>query len=134
MHLVALMRHALLRLYRLLNIDAHCKSLGKGALAEFGNDSYLPFFWFILGYVARPKPEVFDITKRKFHNVLQGVAPPDTVLEERDKQIFIDWSNYNVERFWLAEKGPIRTSDVIVVDDPQCKSKARELGLCSGLS
>lgn len=72
-----------------------------------------------VGYVARPKPEVFDITKRKFHNVLQGVAPPEVRLSEYDKQMFIDWSNENVERFWLGPKGPIMTSDVIVVDDPQ---------------
>ncbi|KAI7882934.1 UDP-Glycosyltransferase/glycogen phosphorylase [Lichtheimia hyalospora FSU 10163] len=91
---VALMRHALLRLYRLLDIDCH---------------------W----YVTRPKPEVFDITKRKFHNVLQGVAPPDVRLNDDDKQMFIDWSNENVERFWLGNKGPIENSDVIVIDDPQ---------------
>jgi alpha,alpha-trehalose phosphorylase (configuration-retaining) len=40
------MRHALIRLCRLMGIDVH---------------------WF----VAKPKPEVFEITKRKFHNVLQ---------------------------------------------------------------
>lgn len=40
------MRHALIRLCKLMKIDIH---------------------WF----VAKPKPEVFDITKRKFHNVLQ---------------------------------------------------------------
>lgn len=72
-----------------------------------------------LGYVTRPKPEVFDITKRKFHNVLQGVAPPDVRLNDEDKQMFIDWSNENVERFWLGDKGPIENSDVIVIDDPQ---------------
>ncbi|RKP05233.1 hypothetical protein THASP1DRAFT_32926, partial [Thamnocephalis sphaerospora] len=43
---VALMRHALLRLASLLGLDFH---------------------W----YVAKPKPDVFDITKRKFHNILQ---------------------------------------------------------------
>ncbi|CDS05813.1 hypothetical protein LRAMOSA08341 [Lichtheimia ramosa] len=91
---VALMRHALLRLYRLLGVEVH---------------------W----YVARPKPEVFDITKRKFHNVLQGVAPPDVRLNDRDKQVFIDWSNDNAERFWLKPGGPIENSDVIVIDDPQ---------------
>jgi hypothetical protein len=42
------MRHALIRLCKLMEIDVH---------------------WF----VAKPKPEVFDITKRKFHNVLQVV-------------------------------------------------------------
>ncbi|KAF7729511.1 hypothetical protein EC973_004185 [Apophysomyces ossiformis] len=71
------------------------------------------------GYVARPKPEVFDITKRKFHNVLQGVAPPGTRLTDEDKQIFLDWSRENVIRFWLQSKGPILNSDVIVIDDPQ---------------
>lgn len=73
------------------------------------------------GYVARPKPEVFDITKRKFHNVLQGVAAPDVRLTEDEKQMFIDWSDENAKRFWLDDKGPIKNSDVIVIDDPQCK-------------
>ncbi|KAI8066817.1 hypothetical protein BC940DRAFT_301627 [Gongronella butleri] len=91
---VALMRHALVRFLRLNGIVAH---------------------WF----VARPKPEVFDITKRKFHNVLQGVAPPDVVLTEEDKQIFLDWTRENVERFWLGSDGPIVISDVIIIDDPQ---------------
>ncbi|KAI7903938.1 uncharacterized protein BX663DRAFT_432358 [Cokeromyces recurvatus] len=91
---VALMRHALIRFFHLNGIDAH---------------------W----YVARPKPEVFDITKRKFHNVLQGVAEPHVILTEEDKQVFIDWSNENAQRFWLDDKGPIKNSDVIVIDDPQ---------------
>ncbi|KAI8085153.1 uncharacterized protein BX664DRAFT_338648 [Halteromyces radiatus] len=91
---VALMRHALVRFLNLNGIQIH---------------------W----YVARPKPEVFDVTKRKFHNVLQGVAPPDVRLTDEDKQMFVDWSNENAERFWVGEKGPIRTSDVIVIDDPQ---------------
>ncbi|RUS20221.1 hypothetical protein BC937DRAFT_95675 [Endogone sp. FLAS-F59071] len=91
---VALMRHALIRLFRLLNIDAH---------------------W----YVAKPKPEVFDITKRKFHNVLQGVAPPDVRLTDADKVVFRKWSDENVNHYWNDAEGPLCTSDVIVIDDPQ---------------
>jgi len=79
-------------------------------------------FLLCVGYVARPKPEVFDITKRKFHNVLQGVAPPDVWLNDDDKQTFIEWSDENVNRFWLDDKGPIKNSDVIVIDDPQGKN------------
>ncbi|KAJ3219974.1 hypothetical protein HDU67_007707 [Dinochytrium kinnereticum] len=60
---VALMRHALVRLLRLLEVDVH---------------------WF----VAKPRPEVFDITKKKFHNVLQGVAPPGSRLTEEDKALY----------------------------------------------
>lgn len=69
--------------------------------------------------MARPKPEIFDITKRKFHNVMQGVAPEGVCLSEQDEQAFIDWSEENVNRFWLDDKGPIKNSDVIVIDDPQ---------------
>ena len=64
---------------------------------------------------------MFDITKRKFHNVLQGVAAPDVRLTEEEKQMFIDWSDENAQRFWLDDNGPIKNSDVIVIDDPQCK-------------
>jgi hypothetical protein len=79
-----------------------------------------------LGFVSRPKPEVFNITKRKFHNVLQGVAPPDVRLTEEDKQVFIAWSDENANRFWLGDKGPIKNSDVIVIDDPQGKKKKKK--------
>nr|CAG8463147.1 6532_t:CDS:2 [Entrophospora candida] len=91
---VALMRHALIRLCLLLELDVH---------------------WF----VAKPKPEIFDITKRKFHNVLQGVAPPDVRLTKLDMERFIDWSNTNAECFWSDDEGPIKNSDVIIIDDPQ---------------
>ncbi|KAI8340777.1 hypothetical protein BC941DRAFT_493463 [Chlamydoabsidia padenii] len=91
---VALMRHALLRFLHLNGINVH---------------------WF----VARPRPEVFDITKRKFHNVLQGVAAPDVRLTEEEKQQFIEWSDENATRFWLDEDGPLTNSDVIIIDDPQ---------------
>lgn len=114
--IVALMRHALLRFLHLTDVDVHCKYTFWlfHRLINF-------IFFFLEGYVARPKPEVFDITKRKFHNVLQGVAPPDVCLTEEDMQTFIDWSDENAKRFWLDDNGPIKNSDVIVIDDPQGK-------------
>jgi hypothetical protein len=74
---------------------------------------------FALGFVARPRPEIFDITKRKFHNVLQGVAAPDVRLTEEEKKLFIEWSDENANRFWLGDGGPLLNSDVIIIDDPQ---------------
>jgi len=91
---VALMRHALLRLCNHLQVDVH---------------------W----YVATPSPEVFTVTKRKFHNVLQGVAPPDVCLTEEDKAKWLAWTKVNVERHWDDPDGPLMTSDVIIIDDPQ---------------
>src|SRR5260221_5763683 len=52
---VALMRHALIPLFRLLRVDAH---------------------WYIL----HPSKAAFDVTKTKFHNVLQAVANKDVEL------------------------------------------------------
>ena len=142
---VALMRHAIIRLFRLLHIDAH---------------------W----YVTRPSPAVFDITKRKIHNVLQDVASllvrtgletgsnyddsssstqgnsdsdpsgsdnnnhgssrlqhekakliekdvNDVWLNDDDERILQDWWKDNAERYW--ERGVFRNMDVIVIDDPQ---------------
>ncbi|KND01218.1 uncharacterized protein SPPG_04309 [Spizellomyces punctatus DAOM BR117] len=89
---VALMRHALLRLFRLMGVNVK---------------------WFVM----KPKPEIFDITKRKFHNVLQGVAPKDVHLTDEDKKMFESWARDNVQRYWAD--GPIVQSDVIVIDDPQ---------------
>ena len=88
---VATMRHSIIRFMRLLDIDAS---------------------W----YVARPKPEVFEITKRKMHNVLQGVAP-GIVLSTDDKTVYDEWCASNIERDWA--KGPMKDSDIIIIDDPQ---------------
>ncbi|KAJ3144866.1 hypothetical protein HDU86_001339 [Geranomyces michiganensis] len=91
---VALMRHALLRLFGLTDLDVK---------------------WFVM----KPNPHVFEITKRKFHNVLQGVAPSSTRLTDTDKALFEHWCDENVNRYWA--EGPLRESDVIVIDDPQRK-------------
>ncbi len=87
---VALMRHALIRLLRLYNVDAH---------------------W----HVLHPQKDVFDITKAKFHNVLQAVASPDTVLNAEDKALYDAWSAENA----LAFTDVFKQADVIVIDDPQ---------------
>ncbi|KAG2219939.1 hypothetical protein INT45_010453 [Circinella minor] len=71
------------------------------------------------GFVMRPKPEIYAITKQKFHNVLQGIAQPDIELTEHDKQSFIEWTEDNATRFFLEEKGPIKKSDIFIIDDPQ---------------
>jgi alpha,alpha-trehalose phosphorylase (configuration-retaining) len=87
---VALMRHALIRLLRLLDVDAH---------------------W----YVLHPNKEAFDITKPKFHNVLQAVAAPGTELNEHDIEIYNAWIAENA----VAFEDVFKASDVIVIDDPQ---------------
>ncbi|KAJ3039723.1 hypothetical protein HDV00_011955 [Rhizophlyctis rosea] len=88
---VALMRHAIIRLFKLIGVDAH---------------------W----YVMKPNPEIFDITKRKFHNVLQGVAKGDAHLTDEDKEIYEWWCKDNLLRYW---KVIVAESDVIIIDDPQ---------------
>ena len=87
---VALMRHALIRLLRLLHVDAH---------------------W----YVLMPKSEAFDITKAKFHNVLQAVASPESVLTEEDKAVYESWTQENAALL----DGAFRQANVVVIDDPQ---------------
>ncbi|KAJ3144122.1 hypothetical protein HDU89_008969 [Geranomyces variabilis] len=89
---VALMRHALLRLFGLTDLDVK---------------------WFVM----KPNPHIFEITKRKFHNVLQGVAPSSTRLTDTDKALFEHWCAENVKRYWA--EGPLKESDIIVIDDPQ---------------
>ena len=89
---VAIMRHALLRFFRLFTLDAH---------------------WF----VTKPKPDVFNITKYKFHNVLQGVSSVDVKLSSGDKAIYESWCQSNIEQGWQV--GPFKLSNVIVIDDPQ---------------
>jgi glycosyltransferase involved in cell wall biosynthesis len=87
---VALMRHALIRLLRLLHVDAH---------------------W----YVLQPKKEVFTITKAKFHNVLQAVASRETELTLEDKALYEAWMQENA----TALEDVFKQADVIVIDDPQ---------------
>ena len=87
---VALMRHALIRLLRLLNVDAH---------------------W----YVLYPNKEAFDITKPKFHNVLQGVAPQGIELNAHDKEVYNTWVAENA----VAFEDVFKETDVVVIDDPQ---------------
>jgi glycosyltransferase involved in cell wall biosynthesis len=87
---VALMRHALIRLMRLLNVDAH---------------------W----YTLLPRKEAFDITKPKFHNILQAVASPEVELDAQDKEIYHAWMKENAEMLHNV----FLQADVIVIDDPQ---------------
>lgn len=87
---VALMRHALIRLFRLIDVNAD---------------------WYIL----KERAEAFDITKRKFHNVLHAVSDPDVMLTKEDKNIYKSWTKENAEML----KTPIKHADVIVIDDPQ---------------
>ena len=95
---VALMRHALVRFLRLL--DIHVK-------------------W----YVPRPRPEVFRITKTN-HNILQGVNDPGERLSEDQQDTITEWIRNNAEHYWLPEGGPLAPrskggADVIFIDDPQ---------------
>lgn len=87
---VALMRHALIRLLRLFHVDAH---------------------W----HVLMPRQEAFDITKTRFHNVLQAVADPRTELTLADKEVYNNWIRENAA---TLEK-VFREADVVVIDDPQ---------------
>ncbi|WVN90064.1 uncharacterized protein L203_105299 [Cryptococcus depauperatus CBS 7841] len=88
---VALMRHALLRLWKMVD---------------------LPVAW----YVPEGHPTAFDITKTKFHNVLQGVSPKGVEIDDNDKKWFELWTEQNYETFW--SEGAFDAS-VIVIDDPQ---------------
>ncbi|KAH8819226.1 glycosyltransferase family 4 protein [Xylogone sp. PMI_703] len=95
---VALMRHALVRLARLLGVQLN---------------------W----YVPKPKPGVFLITKM-VHNTLQGVEKPENVIKPEDKEVLIEWIKDNANRYWLSRGGPLRKpeeggADVIIIDDPQ---------------
>jgi hypothetical protein len=79
-------------------------------------------------YVPQGDTAVFSVTKRKFHNVLQGVAKEGTELKAEDKELFESWTHWNYEQFWrgatrTAGRSPI-DCDLVVIDDPQ-----RECGL-----
>jgi glycosyltransferase involved in cell wall biosynthesis len=85
---VAIIRHSMIRFMKLLGIDAR---------------------WFVM----KPNPTVFEITKKKIHNVLQGVS--NEPLTEEDKCIFTEWSQSNVIENWNESLN----ASIIVIDDPQ---------------
>lgn len=87
---VALMRHALLRFYNLIGVDAK---------------------W----YVMDEDPDVFYITKNKFHNVFQNVNSKGVSLSKSDIKIFEKWSSKNYQKY----KKVVANSDIVVIDDPQ---------------
>lgn len=87
---VALMRHALMRLFGELGVKAS---------------------W----HVLTDDPEIFNITKRKFHNILQTVAETGESLTDDEKKKFDKWSKKNANKF----NSLFKKSDVIVIDDPQ---------------
>src|SRR5665811_26522 len=86
----ALMRHALIILFKLLKINAS---------------------WHIL----KEKTQAFDITKRKFHNVLQGVSDTNINFTKQDIKIYNSWIKENSEIL----KTPIKEANIIVIDDLQ---------------
>jgi len=85
---VAIIRHSMIRFLKLLDIDAR---------------------WFVM----KPNPKIFEITKKKIHNVLQGIC--NTPLTIDDKKSFKEWSESNVTENW----NETLNADVIVIDDPQ---------------
>ncbi|GAA5912267.1 uncharacterized protein JCM6883_003301 [Sporobolomyces salmoneus] len=96
---VALMRHSIMRLFEQVGVDAS---------------------W----YVPPGDSNVFNVTKRKFHNVLQGVAPPTTILTQQDEQLFEDWTDWYLTTLWMDKNAGdgsefLSSFDVIVIDDPQ---------------
>lgn len=87
---VALMRHALIRFYKLLGVDVR---------------------WLVMA----PDLKVFDITKKKIHNVLQGVAPAGVILTSADQKIYNAW----IKKNFALLRPEIARADVIICDDPQ---------------
>ncbi|KAI5191722.1 alpha,alpha-trehalose phosphorylase (configuration-retaining) [Nematocida sp. AWRm77] len=88
---VALMRHALIRFFRMLGLSAS---------------------W----YVCMPSPSVFNITKKKIHNILQNVASAETVLTQEDKNKIDKWLKTNYHTNW---REVIMQGDIAVLDDHQ---------------
>jgi hypothetical protein len=83
-------------------------------------------------FVPEGHPAIFDITKRKLHNVLQGVAEKGIELDGEDKRNFEIWTEQNCESTMSASEDRLITdehfwtngaieADLIVIDDPQRK-------------
>ena len=90
---VAIMRAPLVHLMNLLGVNAR---------------------WFALK-PDEPEKQFFNVTKQKFHNVLQAVAAPDVRLNAEDKRIYNQVIAANTE----VLREPLSTADVIIIDDWQ---------------
>lgn len=53
-------------------------------------------------YIPEGHPAIFDITKRKIHNVLQGVSPEGVEMNDDDKKWFEAWTEQNCEQRFLC--------------------------------
>jgi glycosyltransferase involved in cell wall biosynthesis len=87
---VAIMNQAWVHMMNLLGVDAH---------------------W----YALKPDQKAAEVTKWKFHNVLQDVAEPGTQLTEADQKIYDGYVERNAD---ILEE-PIREADVLILDDWQ---------------
>lgn len=85
---MALMRHGMIRFFEMMNVDAK---------------------WFVM----TSSQNVFAITKRKFHNVLQGQS--NDFLSSDERGLYEAWCARNAEK-WLQI---FSQSDFIVLDDFQ---------------
>lgn len=83
----------------------------RQALIPFLTDLSVDVHW----HVMLPDHDVFTITKRKIHNVLQGVAPIGTELTEEDLDVYRAW----IEKNGAFLSSVIRRAGIIVIDDPQ---------------
>lgn len=88
---VALMRHSIIRMAKLLK---------------------LPISWFVL----RPNAGFFHVTKRKIHNLLQGVSAADVELSDTDIELYKYWTEFNAKNYWTQI---FENSSIIILDDPQ---------------
>jgi hypothetical protein len=118
---VALMRHSLLRLWALQGVDVHWftpEGTSRGSRLRRLRRPCATLT--IASKFPSGHPAIFDITKKRFHNVLQGVNPPGIKLTDKETEMFERWTEANLDTFWsegaIFEEGRQR---VIVVDDPQ---------------
>ena len=87
---VAIMRHSLMRLCKLLKLDIN---------------------W----YVVSGDEDVFKVTKQKIHNVLHGLYHEEFRLTPKDIECYGGWTDSNAKVF----EDLFKNLDIIVIDDPQ---------------
>jgi len=66
-------------------------------------------------YALEPNEKAAEVTKWKFHNVLQDVGDPAAYLTEEDKATYNTW----IARNQILLEQPIRKADVLLIDDWQ---------------
>ncbi|OJJ68252.1 hypothetical protein ASPBRDRAFT_133888 [Aspergillus brasiliensis CBS 101740] len=88
----------------------------RHALSRFTKSLGVHVKWF----VPKPRPGIIPLM-RKMEDTLEGLGDPLSDITINDELLILDFAYANARRYWLCEKGPLRSRaeggvDVVIID------------------